>query len=73
MSDKIRKLCIEAILEVDSIGNPDTQKMYIPDCFRDKFAELLVRAIAEFDSEENNPDHQPGDCNQTILGFLNHD
>jgi hypothetical protein len=42
MNKKIRELCMKAISDVDGIQNPDTEKMYIPDCFRDKFAQLII-------------------------------
>ena len=43
MNERIRELCSQAISDVDGIQNPDTQNMYIPDCFAKKFAELIVR------------------------------
>ena len=43
MNDRIKELCARAISDVDGIQNPDTQHMYIPDCFRDRFAELIVQ------------------------------
>ena len=43
MNERIKELCSQAISDVDGIQNPDTQHMYIPDCFRDRFAELIVR------------------------------
>jgi len=43
MNERIRELCSQAISDVDGIQNPDTQNMYIPDCFAEKFAELIVR------------------------------
>lgn len=42
MNERIRELCSQAISDVDGIQNPDTQHMYIPDCFAEKFAELIV-------------------------------
>jgi hypothetical protein len=39
MNERIRELCSQAISDVDGIQNPDTQNMYIPDCFAEKFAE----------------------------------
>jgi len=47
MNDRIRKLCSQAISDVDGIQNPDTQDMYIPDCFAEKFAELIIRESIE--------------------------
>jgi hypothetical protein len=46
MNERIIELCSKAISDVDGIQNPDTQHMYIPDCFRDRFAELIVRECA---------------------------
>ncbi len=43
MNERINKLCSQAISDVDGIQNPDTQHMYIPDCFRDRFAQLIVQ------------------------------
>jgi hypothetical protein len=43
MNERIRLLCSQAISDVDGIQNPDTQNMYIPDCFAEKFAELIVQ------------------------------
>ena len=42
MNDRIKELCARAISDVDGIQNPDTQHMYIPDCFAEKFAELIA-------------------------------
>ena len=42
MNRKIEVLCLRAILDVDSINNADTQMMFIPDCFRDRFAQLII-------------------------------
>jgi len=47
MNERIRELCSQAISDVDGIQNPDTQNMYIPDCFAEKFAELIVQKCAE--------------------------
>lgn len=46
MNKRIRELCSQAISDVDGIQNPDTQNMYIPDCFAEKFAELIVQECA---------------------------
>jgi hypothetical protein len=43
MNERIKELCSKAISDVDGIQNPDTQHMYIPDCFRDRFAEAVIR------------------------------
>ena len=46
MNELTRELMIKAISDVDSIDNPETQRMYIPDCFAERFAELLVNECA---------------------------
>jgi len=46
MNERIKELCSKAISDVDGIQNPDTQHMYIPACFRDRFAELIVQECA---------------------------
>ena len=75
MNERIRELCSQAISDVDGIQNPDTQDMYIPDCFAEKFAELIVRECVEiclerhdswkFD-DESNSNSGPRDCAQMI-------
>ena len=45
MNPVIRKLMIDAIFHVDNIGDDpdgDVGKMYIPNAFAEKFAELVV-------------------------------
>jgi hypothetical protein len=47
MNERIRKLVDKAIGDVDYIRdddftNEELSKMYIPDCFAEKFAELIV-------------------------------
>ena len=54
MNERIRELCSQAISDVDGIQNPDTQNMYIPDCFAEKFAELIVKECAQY-MYENYP------------------
>jgi hypothetical protein len=53
MNERIRKLVLKAIYDVDHIYHPvdnplneEVSKMYIPDCFAEKFAELIVRECA---------------------------
>ena len=48
MNERIRELCSQAISDVDGIQNPDTQNMYIPDCFAEKFAELILRDVHQY-------------------------
>jgi hypothetical protein len=47
MNERIKELVKQAISEVDYIRddeftNIELQKMYIPDCFSEKFAQLIV-------------------------------
>ena len=48
MNERIRELVRQAVVAVDIVtGNEalddELAKMYIPDCFSEKFAELIVR------------------------------
>ena len=48
MNERIQELAEQAVIAVDDPfpGNPlndELEKMYIPDCFAEKFAELIVR------------------------------
>ena len=48
MNQRLRELVEQAITEVDVVYednplNEELAKMYIPDCFAEKFAELIVR------------------------------
>ena len=52
MNERIRELVSKAISDVDYIRdddftNEELSKMYIPDCFAEKFAELIVRECME--------------------------
>ena len=47
MNERLRELMIQAIADVDSIDDPETKRMYIPNCFAEKFAELLVWEFLE--------------------------
>ena len=52
MNERIRELVGQAVIAVDDPfpGNPlndELEKMYIPDCFAEKFAELIVRECAQ--------------------------
>ena len=52
MNERIRELVRQAVVAVDIVtGNEalddELAKMYIPDCFSEKFAELIVRECAE--------------------------
>ena len=52
MNERIRELAEQAVVAVDLVtGNEalddELAKMYIPDCFSEKFAELIVRECAK--------------------------
>jgi len=51
MNERIRQLVRQAVVEVDIVtGNEslddELAKMYIPDCFSEKFAELIIEECA---------------------------
>jgi hypothetical protein len=56
----LRSLCLQAIITVASTDNPDTQKMYIPDCFRDEFARLIVEECMNIKLTYKNDQHETG-------------
>ena len=46
MNERIRELAEQAIIVLDNhnlIEEEELKKMYIPDCFSEKFAELIVQ------------------------------
>jgi len=52
MNERIRELVRQAVVAVDIVtGNEalddELAKMYIPDCFSEKFAELIVQKCAD--------------------------
>lgn len=52
MNDQLRTLVRQAVVAVDVITGNEAQddelaKMYIPDCFAEKFAELIVRDLID--------------------------
>ena len=52
MNQRIRELAEQAISDVDYIRdddftNEELSQMYIPDCFAEKFAELIVRECVQ--------------------------
>ena len=52
MNERIQELVRQAVIAVDDPfpGNPlndELEKMYIPDCFAEKFAELIVKECME--------------------------
>ena len=61
MNERIRELCSQAISDVDGIQNPDTQNMYIPDCFAEKFAELIVQECIDIISPYTVRMSRPGE------------
>ena len=52
MNERIKELAEQAVIAVDNPfpGNPlndELEKMYIPDCFAEKFAELIVKECCD--------------------------
>lgn len=66
MNKRIRELVEQAVIAVDNPfpGNPlndELEKMYIPDCFAEKFAELIVRdCMAMCKTSVGNADYNTG-------------
>jgi hypothetical protein len=61
MNEQIRQLAEQAVKAVDNPfpGNPlndELAKMYIPDCFAEKFAELIVRECIGIVEQYGTPD-----------------
>ena len=61
MNERIQELVNKAISDVDYIRdddftNEELSKMYIPDCFAEKFAELIVRECARIAAQTPFPD-----------------
>jgi hypothetical protein len=53
MNERILELAEQAVSAVDVVYednplNEELAKMYIPDCFAEKFAEMIVRECAQF-------------------------
>ena len=60
MNERIRRLAEQAITEVDVVYednplNEELAKMYIPDCFAEKFAELIVQECVQVLVNRNAP------------------
>ena len=60
MNERIRELIEQAVIAVDNPfpGNPlndELEKMYIPDCFAEKFAELIVRECMNVARQQRDP------------------
>ena len=58
MNERVRELVEQAVLDVDVVTGNETlddelAKMYIPDCFAEKFAELIVKECANVLKEES--------------------
>ena len=63
MNNQLRKIVEQAVSAVDIVtGNEalddELAKMYIPDCFAEKFAELLVRECADIFGREGTGEYQ---------------
>jgi hypothetical protein len=76
MNERIRQLAEQAVKAVDNPfpGNPlndELAKMYIPDCFAEKFAELIVRKCVDI-AKHNiyEPDYRGG--SQILESFENY-
>ena len=58
MNNQLRKIVEQAVSAVDIVtGNEalddELAKMYIPDCFSEKFAELIVRECAKLNKHQS--------------------
>ena len=53
MNERIKELNLQALMEVLNGQDPDndTDKMYIPNVFAEKFAELIVKECASYMNE----------------------
>ena len=54
MNERIRELLEQAIIVVDNhilIEEEELKKMYIPDCFAEKFAQLIIEECANVADE----------------------
>jgi len=63
MNERIKQLVRQAVESVDIVtGNEslddELAKMYIPDCFSEKFAELIVRECADIFGREGTGEYQ---------------
>jgi len=72
MNNQLRKIVEQAVSAVDIVtGNEalddELAKMYIPDCFAEKFAELIVKECAELcDNLQKWPSTEPRHCAEEI-------
>jgi hypothetical protein len=70
MNERIQELMEQAVKDVDIVtGNEllddELSKMYIPDCFAEKFAELIVKECANIALRE---EHDPYECIKKYFG-----
>jgi hypothetical protein len=78
MNERIRELVEQAVKDVDIVtGNEllddELTKMYIPDCFAEKFAELIVRECINIAQDRANfPGFPPNDVNDIIDEIKEH-
>jgi hypothetical protein len=59
MNERIKQLVRQAVMAVDIVTGNETlddelAKMYIPDCFAEKFAELIVKECADLVMNDEN-------------------
>jgi hypothetical protein len=71
MNERIQELMEQAVKDVDIVtGNEllddELSKMYIPDCFAEKFAELIVKECANIALRE---EHDPYECIKKYFGI----
>ena len=70
MNKRIRELAEQAIIVVDNhnlIKEEELKKMYIPDCFSEKFAELIVRECMDL-LEDFTTDIHLGGIEYAVVG-----
>ena len=82
MNERIKELAEQAVKSVDIVTGNETQddelaKMYIPDCFTEKFAELIVKEcmdcalwVGEINRQSVEPIHTAHAINQRIKTYL---
>ena len=78
MNERIRKFVEQAVVDVDIVYkdnplNDELAKMYIPDCFAEKFAELIVRECVAIAKDRAAFDWAPpNDVNHIINEIKEH-
>ena len=70
MNERIQELMEQAVKDVDIVTgdellDDELSKMYIPDCFAEKFAELIVKECANIALRE---EHDPYECIKKHFG-----